>query len=123
MLSDEERAAMRSRAARWLMPDVGSFDLKNDVYALLTENAALRERLAAARAIISELLPELPAYDRWTDVRDQARAWLAAAASPDPAPPMLKHPGHDTMCQCAECVAYWAATFAEDPDLDQAEVE
>lgn len=46
--TDEELAAIRRRAERWLMPEVGAFHLRNDVLALLAEVERQRGQLDEA---------------------------------------------------------------------------
>ena len=45
-LSDERLAQMREHIKRWLTPDVGSLDLKNDLIDALAEVERLRAALA-----------------------------------------------------------------------------
>lgn len=96
-MTDEEVAAIRTRAERWLMPDVGSLDLRNDVLALLAEREQLRkivESVAEADNSDNSVCYQLCAYGmRWTDdydqvtthsapcVVEQARALLNTATS------------------------------------------
>ena len=62
MLSREELDAMRDRARRWLMPDVGARDLNQDILRLLE---TVEEYRAALECIARRYESESPQAIRW----------------------------------------------------------